>query len=85
MTVFKNFFQYFKQPTHLYPALASVGFLAFSVWLNFIAGTYAYNRMSNGVADLFLDNLPTYDVSLLFIDLFKVQITSSLAIPLCLS
>ncbi len=68
MTIFRNFFLYFKNPRHLSLALVGLAFLGFSVWLNFTAGTYAYNHMSNGVADLLLDNLPTYDVSLLFIE-----------------
>ncbi len=71
MTILRNFVHYFSNPRHLYLALVGLVFLGFSVWLNFIAGTYAYSHMSNGVADLFLDNLPTYDVSLL---LLKAQL-----------
>lgn len=43
-------------------------FLVIAIALNHRAGTYAFNNMSNGVSDLFLDHLPLVDVSLLFID-----------------
>lgn len=45
-----------------------VVFLLISVTLNYNAGTYAFNSMSNGVSDLILDNLPVVDVRLIFIE-----------------
>ncbi|MBP7057565.1 hypothetical protein KBB08_03700 [Candidatus Gracilibacteria bacterium] len=48
-------------------ALSAI-FLVIAIALNYRAGTYAFNNMSNGVSDLFLDYLPLVDVSVLFID-----------------
>ncbi|OGC82225.1 MAG: hypothetical protein A2V81_00615 [Candidatus Abawacabacteria bacterium RBG_16_42_10] len=48
----------------LYGAL----FLLVIVWLNYQAGTFAFSRMSNGVADLILDSIPRLDVSFVFIE-----------------
>lgn len=51
-------------------ALYSFLFLALSLVINYAAGTYATKSASNAVSDLFLDNLPTLDVSIIFIDGF---------------
>lgn len=51
-------------------ALDSALLLAAALIINYYAGTYASIRASNSVSDLFLDNLPTLNVSLIFIDGF---------------
>lgn len=43
-------------------------FLAISVLLNYHAGTFAFSKMTSGVGDLLLDQLPRMDVELIFID-----------------
>lgn len=43
-------------------------FLGLSSFLNYKAGVYAFARFSNGVRDLILDNIPRFDVSLVFIE-----------------
>lgn len=68
MTILRNFWQHLRKPAYLYRLLGASAFLALSVWLNFQAGVYAYNHMSNGVSDLLLDHVAVYDVSLLFIE-----------------
>lgn len=68
MLILRNFLAQLKVANYRNRLLASLIFLAISVWLNFQAGTYAYNHMSNGVADLFLDRIPAYDVAWLFIE-----------------
>ncbi len=68
MSILLNFWQHLRKPDYLYRLLGALAFLAVSIWLNFQAGTYAYNHMSNGVSDLFLDQVATYNVSLLFIE-----------------
>lgn len=68
MTTLLNFWQHLRKPDYLYRLLGAFAFLGLSIWLNFQAGTYAYNHMSNGVSDLFLDHVGPYDVSFLFIE-----------------
>lgn len=68
MTILQNFWHHLRQPAYLYRLLGASIFLGFSVWLNFMAGEYAYTHMSNGVSDLFLDHMAVYDVSFLFIE-----------------
>lgn len=51
-------------------AFDSILLFAASMVINFLAGTYASSKVSNSVNDLFLDNFPTFDVSLIFIDGF---------------
>jgi len=48
-------------------ALWGIGLLALSLFINYIAGTYASNHISNPVNDIILDNLPAKDVYGVFI------------------
>jgi hypothetical protein len=41
--------------------------LALSLYINFLAGTYATIHASNAVSDLILDHIPTFDVDGIFI------------------
>lgn len=56
----------------IFANLAFDGFLllAASLVLNYYTGTYASIRASNSVNDLFLDNLPTFNVNFIFINGF---------------
>lgn len=47
--------------------LWGVSFLAGSLVINFLAGSYATSKISNSVNDLILDILPTFDVDGIFI------------------
>src|SRR5579871_3103251 len=46
---------------------ASAGWLAFSVLINFYAGSFASEKAGNSVSDVILDNLPALNVSLPFV------------------
>ncbi len=61
-------YRYFRQPRFILSTIIGLCFLALSTGLNYAAGSYAYQVMSNGVTDLILDQLPLYDVSLVFIN-----------------
>ncbi len=65
--ILRRFLLFIKKPQNSLQILVGFAFLGCSVWLNFQAGTYAYHSMSNGVADVILDNIPVYNVSLLFV------------------
>jgi hypothetical protein len=47
--------------------LWGIGLFALSLVVNYMAGIYATNHMSNPVSDLILDHIPTYDVDGIFI------------------
>jgi len=51
----------------LVSALWGIGLLALSLFINYIAGTYASTHVSNPVNDIILDNLPAKDVYGVFI------------------
>lgn len=47
--------------------LWGIGFLAISLVVNYLAGSYATSHASNPVSDLILDHIPTLDVDGIFI------------------
>jgi PAP2 superfamily C-terminal len=57
-----------SNPKILISALWGLLFLVLSLFINYLAGTYATNHMSNTVTDLILDHLPVFDVQTIFID-----------------
>jgi hypothetical protein len=50
----------------IYSSAIGVFLLALSLVANFAANVFATNRMGNPVSDIILDNIPTYNVSVLF-------------------
>lgn len=61
-------------------AVSGILFLATSLMLNYAAGTYATEKASNAVSDLFLDHLPTLNVSFIFINGFILFVAFIVAI-----
>ena len=52
----------------LFSSLAGSAFLIASLILNYIAGNYATLRAGNSVSDIILDNIPTVNVDVIFIE-----------------
>ncbi|MCX6766927.1 MAG: phosphatase PAP2-related protein [Candidatus Moranbacteria bacterium] len=50
----------------VYSSAMGIILLALSLVANFAANVFATNRMGNPVSDIILDNIPTYNVSVLF-------------------
>lgn len=68
MLLLQRYRSIFGQKGFLVSTILGLLFLGTSIWLNYVAGTYAYRVMSHGVTDLILDLIPVYDVQLIFID-----------------
>ena len=68
MKLFANKYKiYFSDRKFLLSLLFSFVFLLLSLVVNFYAGTYATERASNPVTDIILNNIPVYDVDMIFI------------------
>lgn len=57
-----------KDKNFFLSALGSILFLLASLVVNYFAGNYANSRASNPVSDIILDNIPTFNVDLIFIE-----------------
>lgn len=82
MSFIIKFIHLLRKPEYTYKLVWSLLFLSFSAWLNFQAGTYAFSSMSNGVGDLFLDHIPVYNISWLFIQ--GAVVMAALIFVLCI-
>ena len=51
----------------IYSVTLSIVYLLASLVINFYAATYAYERISNSVTDIFLSNIRVFNVSFIFI------------------
>jgi hypothetical protein len=63
-------------------AIYGLFLLILSLIINYATGTYASAKASNSVSDIFLDNLPTFDVNIIFIDGFILFLVFILALIL---
>jgi len=57
----------FKDKNFLISLLIGFFYLGISLYINFVAGTYATEKVSNSVTDIILSNTRAYDVDLYFI------------------
>lgn len=57
-----------KDRNFLYSIIGAIIFLLISLTANYFAGTYANSRAGNPVGDIILDNIPTFNVDIIFIE-----------------
>jgi hypothetical protein len=55
-----------------YSSVIGLLFLALSLVVNFAANIFATNRIGSSINDIILDNIPTFDVNLVFFEGFAV-------------
>jgi len=55
-----------------YSSVVGLIFLALSLVVNFAANIFATNRIGSSINDIILDNIPTFDVNLVFFEGFAV-------------
>lgn len=58
---------YFSDRKFIFSLILSFLFLFGSLVVNFYAGTYATEKASNAVTDIILNNIPVYDVDMIFV------------------
>ncbi|MBI4836692.1 MAG: hypothetical protein HY817_05555 [Candidatus Abawacabacteria bacterium] len=67
-SIFKRHSYLWQQKDFIISTVSGSLFLLLSIVLNYRAGTYAFQNISNGVRDLILDHLPVFDMRLIFIE-----------------
>lgn len=67
MKIYWKKWKIFKNPGFLASSLLSLGMLLASLIINFVAGTYATEKISNSVTDIILSNTRVYDVDGIFV------------------
>jgi len=82
MKAIKSYAAHFKNKKYLEAVLRSLVFIAIALVVNFYAGTYALEKISNPVTDLILSNIPVFDVDALF--LYGPIVLTLLITALCL-
>jgi hypothetical protein len=60
--------RYWTRPDFYLTVVSGFALFAISLIINYFAGSYATSSMGNPVKDLILDNIPKYNVDLIFID-----------------
>jgi hypothetical protein len=63
----KKYFSHFKDREFLISAITAVFLLVLSLVINFYAGTYATEKISNSVTDIVLSNIRIFDVDGVFV------------------
>ena len=59
----------------IYSSIVGLALLSLSLVVNFAANIFAMNRVGNPMHDIILDNIPTYNVDLIFFQGFAVFLT----------
>lgn len=80
---FTKYREYFSNKSFLITFFISLAFFIGSLWINFVAGNYAQESISNPVTDIILSNTPVFDLDFIFI--YGTYLFWIYLIVLCLS
>lgn len=75
MPIKNNYKNYFSDKYFVLSFASSLAFLGASLLVNYFAWVYATAKQSNPVTDIFLSNVPVYDVSDIFVYGFLLFLT----------
>lgn len=64
----ENHKEFWKESEFIISAVTGVSFLLISLVINYYASNYAANSASNSVTDIILDNIPTINTEMIFVE-----------------